>query len=88
MEFIEGQIVLSAAGHDKGMFFVVMEIKGGFAFIADGKRRKVNSPKRKSLKHLKPTNTVINPANLTDKKLRSVIREFTEQHTVTNETGR
>ena len=48
----------------------------GFVYVADGKERKLASPKKKSLKHVKPTNTVIDTESLTDKKLRSVIMEF------------
>lgn len=76
MEALIGRIVRSCAGRDKGKFLVVIKTDEGFVYVADGKERKLTSPKKKSLKHVKPTNTVIDTESLTDKKLRSVIMEF------------
>jgi len=45
-------IVFSLAGHDKGRTYVVLETDGDFARLVDGKIRKLNNPKKKSLKHL------------------------------------
>lgn len=84
MEIINGQIAKSISGHDKGLFFVVIGFDGGFALIADGKCRKAEKPKRKSLKHLRMTNTVIELDNLTNKKLRSVLNSYNSEQTVTN----
>ena len=46
------QIVRSLAGHDKGELFCVLDIDGEFLLLADGKHRKVESPKRKRAKHV------------------------------------
>lgn len=78
MEAKIGMIVRSAAGHDKGNFLVITAVEGDFAFIADGKERKLEKPKKKRLKHLKLTNTVIDTDNLTDKGLRKIISAFPE----------
>ena len=45
-------IVFSLAGHDKGREYVVLKTDGSFAWLVDGKTRKLTNPKRKSLKHL------------------------------------
>ena len=78
MESLSGRIVRSCAGRDKGNFLVVIRSEGSFVYVADGKERKLSSPKKKSLKHIRPTNTVIDTESLTDKKLRSVILKFTD----------
>lgn len=52
MEISKACVVKSKAGRDKGGLFYVLDVKGDFAFIADGRRRKVEAPKRKRLKHL------------------------------------
>lgn len=54
-----GNIVKATAGRDKDRFFVVLSVDSGYAAIADGKTRRVQSPKRKSLKHLAETNQQI-----------------------------
>ena len=46
-----GWIVRSKAGHDKGELFCVTGIQPPFLLLADGKRRKLASPKRKKLGH-------------------------------------
>jgi len=73
-----GMIAKSAAGHDSGKFHVITALEGDFAYICDGKERKLSSPKKKRLKHLKFTNTVIDTSILTDKKLRTILREYAE----------
>lgn len=78
MEAVIGTIVRSAAGRDKGNFLVITAVEGDFVFVADGKERKLGKPKKKRLKHLKLTNTVIDTGNLTDKELRKIVSEFTK----------
>lgn len=78
MEPSKGMIVKSIAGHDMNRFHVIWDIKGDFAYICDGHERKLEKPKKKRLKHLRVTNTVIELSDLTDKKLRTILREYTE----------
>jgi len=46
--------------------------------IADGKSRKIAAPKRKSIKHLCFTENVIDLNDITDKKLRRVLSEYSD----------
>ena len=48
----KGCVVLSTAGRDKGLYFVVLDVEDNYALIVDGKLRRVDSPKRKKIKHL------------------------------------
>ena len=69
-----GSVVKSIAGHDKDRFYVVLRTEGDFAYIADGKVRKLAAPKKKRLKHLRGTLAVIDPGTvLTDKQLRAAL---------------
>ena len=53
MESIEkANIVRSGAGRDKGSLFVVLAVEGEYLLLADGKRRKLDSPKRKKRRHV------------------------------------
>ena len=52
MEIQKSDIVRSAAGRDKGKLFVVLGVEGEFLLLADGKCRKVESPKRKKRRHV------------------------------------
>ena len=76
MTITAGSVVRAKAGRDKEKFFVVLKVENGFAFIADGKRRKVENPKRKNLIHLQGTNTVLSETMDTNRKLRNALRNF------------
>jgi len=71
----QGQVVYSAAGHDKDSFYVVVAVEGdGSCRIADGRRRKLAAPKRKNPKHLRPTRRFLEPAELrSDRALRRAL---------------
>lgn len=52
-EFMVGDIVKSASGHDKNRLFLVVSIdKNGDIAIINGKHRKRSNPKFKNPKHL------------------------------------
>lgn len=42
----------SAAGHDKDGLFLVLRAEGDYVWLADGKRRRVETPKKKRRKHV------------------------------------
>ena len=76
-----GQIVFSKRGRDKDRAFVVMSVEGGYVFLADGKMRPLDKPKKKKAKHVQPTNTVIGlePAaggNIKDADIRKWLVPF------------
>ena len=52
MDIAKSNIVRSNAGRDKGKLFVVLAVEGEYLLLADGKSRKVESPKRKKRRHV------------------------------------
>ena len=52
MDIAKSNIVKSIAGRDAGDLFFVLAAEGDFLLLADGKRRRVESPKRKRRKHV------------------------------------
>lgn len=76
MSIVKGSIVKAKAGRDKDGFFVVLGLDGQFAFIADGKRRRLEHPKNKKLKHLEATNTVIEGSIETNPQIRKILNDF------------
>lgn len=54
-----GTLVISLAGHDGGKAFAVLKTEGEYVYLADGRTRKISSPKRKKIKHIKPLNVKI-----------------------------
>ncbi|MDD5931637.1 MAG: KOW domain-containing RNA-binding protein [Oscillospiraceae bacterium] len=52
MEIAQSNIGRSDAGRDAGKLFVVLAVEGEYLLLADGKSRKVESPKRKKRRHV------------------------------------
>ena len=52
MDIAKSNIVKAIAGRDTGSYFFVLETEGDFLLLADGKRRRLESPKRKRRKHV------------------------------------
>jgi len=51
MELKQAGIVRSLAGHDRGGLFCVLGTDGPYLLLCDGKRRRVEAPKRKKAVH-------------------------------------
>lgn len=76
MEIVKGSIVRAKAGRDKGNYFVVLSIDDTYAYIADGKTRKVEKPKKKKLIHLEPTASVTNETFETNRKIKQAFEKI------------
>jgi ribosomal protein L14E/L6E/L27E len=79
-----GRVVFSKKGRDKGLPFVVMAVKDGYVYLADGKLRLINKPKKKKLMHVQPTNTVVDLApfsqrGLQDADIRKLLKPFVDR---------
>ena len=73
MSNTKGSIVLANAGRDQdGLFFVVGEADG-FVLLADGKRRKLEHPKRKNVLPSLPLPLDSSPTFLSRSSSRSAV---------------
>lgn len=52
MEYRIGQVVRSIAGRDNGKAFMVVKTESNYVYVADGKTRRLEAPKKKKLKHI------------------------------------
>ena len=52
MEIDKSSLVVSKAGRDKGQLFYVIDTDEQYVYLADGKSRKLEKPKRKKRKHV------------------------------------
>lgn len=83
LTMIPGRVVLSTQGRDEGRYFIVLEvIDEDFVLMADGLTRKIDRPKKKKVKHLRPKPIVVNVdgstlpnKHLQDSDLRRYLRE-------------
>ena len=52
MEIDKSSLVVSKAGRDKGQLFYVVDTDEQYVYLADGKSRRLEKPKRKKRKHI------------------------------------
>ena len=53
MSIEKADVVISLNGRDAGKLFVVVATENEYLFLADGKTRKQDKPKKKKIKHVK-----------------------------------
>lgn len=91
-----GQIVLINKGRDAGQFAVIIgQIDERFVLIADGDRRKFDSPKKKNIQHLtcydfvstEVRNSILEAGRVTNRKLRWALGNFAEEVLDVSEKG-
>ena len=84
MELRISDIVVSLNGRDAGVNFFVIKTEDGYAWLADGKGRRIEKPKLKKIKHLKYAGRTENRAaeklrsgeKVTNSELRRALAEF------------
>ena len=47
-----GMLAKSKAGHDKNQVYVICDVDETYVYLADGKRRTMDHPKKKKIKHV------------------------------------
>ena len=71
-------VVVSTAGHDQGEIFYVIDVDDQFLYLANGKDRSLDKPKRKKRKHvqkvLRSETRVVEKLIHGDKVLNSELR--------------
>ena len=87
MEIAKSNIVRSDAGRDKGKLFYVLDTQGEYLLLADGKSRKVESPKRKKRRHVmfvaaeenRLSGKIKGEEKITNSELRKALAAFREE---------
>ena len=71
-----GTVVISLSGKDRGRLLAVTGGDDRRVLTADGKHRKLSSPKAKNPRHLRPTAWTLTPSQMrTDRQLRRALRQ-------------
>ncbi|MDO5755679.1 MAG: KOW domain-containing RNA-binding protein [Tissierellia bacterium] len=75
-----GQVVRSLKGRDAGKVAMVLDIiDSSYVLVVDGKRRTLEHPKKKKVKHLQPFNKILETEKITNKKIRAMLRCYKTQ---------
>jgi len=75
MQLQVGMVVCATAGKEKDNFYIVTQLDGRAVYLADGKHRTLSKPKRKNVKHIRPTTEIWELKELTDRALRRKLQE-------------
>ena len=86
----QAQIVRARRGRDSGRLFCVMHAQAGWLLLADGKRRRVDHPKRKREKHVEAVGVWEHPVMekvrtgqpVRDRELRAALAAFRAEREV------
>ncbi len=82
-----GSVVLSKQGRDKGNYFMVVSKGKDVVYLVDGGARKLNAPKKKNIKHVSQSGTVLlaiaeklaTGKKVFDSEVKSALRQFNQQ---------
>lgn len=86
--FDVGRVVLSKQGHDKGRWFAIVGlVDEKHVLIADGQTRKLEKPKKKQVKHLRPkparlaevAQRLLEGKTVLDSELRKALKAFADE---------
>ncbi len=95
MDISKSDVVISTAGRDKNRLFFVVDTEGEFVHLADGKRRKIENPKRKKLKHVRKVTrtdshaarTLLSGGTVLNSELRRDLAACSQQFNSQNQGG-
>lgn len=74
-----GMLAKSKAGHDKDKLYVIIRTGPSYVYLADGKIRTINKPKKKKRKHIQLIKEEYDVKNLDDVKIRRILDEWDEK---------
>ncbi len=80
-----GMLAVSKAGHDKGKVYVIIEEDDEYVYLADGKKRTVEGPKKKNKKHIqiiKKVQTERPQGGYRDLEIKRTIKKYQEEANV------
>ena len=70
-------VVVSLAGHDRGRLYQVVGEENGRLRLADGRLKRLDSPKKKGIRHVRRIARV-SEAPTTDKQIRTTLAQAAE----------
>lgn len=72
-----GMFAISCAGHDNGQMYVIIKEDADFVYLADGKNKKLDNPKKKKRKHIQVVKTGTD--EVLERKLKKQMTVYDEE---------
>lgn len=83
MERIQaGMAAISMAGHDEGQLYMILKAEGEYVFLADGRLRTIEKPKKKNVKHIQIMKKVLladgdcETKNIKNEEIRRILKSL------------
>lgn len=74
-----GMLAKSLCGHDEGKLYVILRMDETYVYLADGKLRGLEHPKKKKKKHIQIIKRSMDLEGVTDSALRSFIKDYQKE---------
>lgn len=73
-----GMLAKSLAGHDKDKIYVITAMDEDFVYLADGKIRQIDHPKKKKKKHVQLIRRKYEIEDADDVKIKRILKEYVQ----------
>lgn len=78
-KFETGMLARSKAGHDAGKVYVIIGVEDEYVYLADGKIKTIDRPKKKKKKHTQIILNKYDIANADDVKIKRILKEWNKE---------
>ncbi len=77
-----GMLAKSKAGHDKDSIYLIVGEEAEFVYLADGRLKTLESPKKKNKRHIQIIKQEIHPLPLTDTEVKRIIKGYRKEEQI------
>ena len=74
-----GMLARSKAGHDKAQMYIITDVDDTYVYLADGRIRTLDHPKRKKRIHVQIVHKKYNIEGLDDAGIRKIIKDWMKE---------
>lgn len=74
-----GMLARSAAGHDKGKVYVIIDADGAYVYLVDGKTRTLSGPKKKKYKHIQIIKNKYDICGCNDIEIKRILKDWKKE---------
>ena len=74
-----GMLAMSKAGHDKNTVYVITDADDEYVYLADGKIRTLDKPKKKKRKHIQIIKKEYDIREIDDVKIKRILKEWNKE---------
>lgn len=75
----KGMMARSKAGRDSGRVYVIMDAEGAYVYLADGRYRTVEHPKKKKIRHIQLIGRECDLSRTDNAQIRKMIKEYNRE---------